>query len=140
MFATMFLACFASDTGLLRYASAGHETPLLRKGDHCLRLDAKGPAMGLFQGATYELRDVQLDPGDVLVIFSDGIIDARSPSGDPFGMDRLESMLLAMSDSLTADQIASEIKTNVSEHINDADQFDDMTLMVMRFTKPRVLR
>jgi serine phosphatase RsbU (regulator of sigma subunit) len=140
MFATMFLACFASDTGLLHYVSAGHETPLLRKGDHCLRLDAKGPAMGLFQGATYELRDVQLDPGDVLVIFSDGIIDARSPSGDPFGMDRLESMLLAMSDSLTADQIASEIKTNVSEHINDADQFDDMTLMVMRFTKPRVLR
>ena len=42
--------------------------------------------------------------------------------------------------TVPADQIASEIKTNVSEHINDADQFDDMTLMVMRFTKPRVLR
>jgi serine phosphatase RsbU (regulator of sigma subunit) len=54
-------------------------------------------------------------------------------------MDRLESMLLAMSESLTADQIASEIKASVSEHIHDADQFDDMTLMVMRSTTPRVM-
>jgi serine phosphatase RsbU (regulator of sigma subunit) len=136
MFATMFLACFTSDTGLLSYVSAGHETPLLRKGNRCLRLDAQGPAMGLFDGATYELRDIQLDPGDVLVIFSDGIIDARSPSDDAFGMDTLEAMVLAMPDSLTADQIASRIKANVASHIHDADQFDDMTLMVMRYVQP----
>lgn len=135
MFATMFLACLTPGSGQLSYVSAGHETPLLRKGDHCLRLEAPGPAMGLFDGASFELREIQLDPGDVLVIFSDGIIDARSPSGESFGIDQLESMLLAMPESLPADQIAIQIREKVSAHIHDADQFDDMTLMVMRYTK-----
>jgi serine phosphatase RsbU (regulator of sigma subunit) len=135
MFATMFLACFSPNTGTLSYVSAGHEPPLLRKGDQCLKLDAQGPAMGLFEGATYELRDIKLDPGDILVIFSDGIIDARSPSGESFGMDHLESTLLALPDSMTADQIAAEIKAKVYAHIHNADQFDDMTLMAMRFVQ-----
>jgi sigma-B regulation protein RsbU (phosphoserine phosphatase) len=132
MFATMFIARFCPSSGRLSYVSAGHEAPLLRRGSQCQRLDAPGPAMGLFPGAVYELGHVQLEPGDALVVFSDGIIDARSPADESFTLDRLEDLLLTMAEHLTADQIADEIRSRVKAHMNGASQFDDMTLMVMR--------
>ena len=132
MFATMFLAHFCPATGRLSYVSAGHEAPLLRQGGACQRLEGSGPAMGVFPGATYDLGHADLGPGDVLVVYTDGIIDARSPANVSFAIEGLEASLLALPDGLSAGQIADAIRADVRRHIDTAAQFDDMTMMVLR--------
>ena len=132
MFATMFLAHFCPATGRLSYVSAGHEAPLLRQGKICHRLTGSGPAMGIFQGAGYALGHAQLGTGDVLVAYTDGIIDARSPANVSFAIEGLEASLLALPEGLGAGQIAEAIRADVRRHVDTAAQFDDMTMMVLR--------
>jgi sigma-B regulation protein RsbU (phosphoserine phosphatase) len=94
MFASLFLGLLDPDTGSLRYVNGGHEPPVIfnRKGiKKCL--EPTGPVVGIIPGASYGVEQAQLDPGDCLIAYSDGVTDAVNRNSDQFGEDRLLSLL-----------------------------------------------
>lgn len=83
----MFWTQFDPDTRLLHFINAGHVRPLLFKANRrpMMRLDHTGPGLGVFPNATYSQGSVSLDPGDILVMYSDGIVEVRDESDENFG-------------------------------------------------------
>jgi sigma-B regulation protein RsbU (phosphoserine phosphatase) len=133
MFATVFIAAVNKKTGLVNYVCAGHESPVVRRSTGLEMLAAvSGPAIGLFAGSEYSVASTTLTPGDVLVIYSDGLIDARSPGNEGWGVQRLRALLDAI-DVESSSQMMRAIVTSVDDHMAGADQFDDLTVMVFRW-------
>ena len=87
-FATMFYGAVTAD-GHLSYCNAGQEPPLVIAQDGTTWLETGGPVLGLLTIATYEFATVVLEPGDLVVVCSDGVTEARNLAGDEFGRDRL---------------------------------------------------
>ncbi|HET7620158.1 MAG TPA: SpoIIE family protein phosphatase [Vicinamibacterales bacterium] len=89
-FISFFYCVLDAPTRTLSYANAGHHPPMLVRADGAIeRLDSGGPVLGVFPNATYEQAQVVLGPGDRLVLFTDGIIEARSEADEEFGDERL---------------------------------------------------
>src|SRR3712207_2396285 len=94
-FATLFLALYEDSTRALRYTNAGHNAPLLVRADGALeRLDTGGMMVGAFDFARYEEGRTALRPGDLLVVFSDGLSEAQNPLGEEYGEQRLSDFVL----------------------------------------------
>lgn len=105
-FITAFYAVLCPETGQLQYGNAGHDSPILSLKEHgyCTSLDITGPALGLDPGVSYFTRSLSLAPGDLLLLFTDGITNAarRVPGPDGwvdelFGRERLEELVAALS-------------------------------------------
>ena len=89
-FVTLFCCTFDARTGMLRYVNAGHCPPVLLRGqDTILRLDAGGPVLGMFSAARYESGQVMVEAGELLVVYSDGIVEASDDHDQEFGEERL---------------------------------------------------
>ncbi len=86
--------------------------------------------LGVVSEAGYVNRSLQLDPGDALVLFTDGVTDAENPAGDDLGSRRLVTRLARLHGA-TADDITATIEREVLAHIGDATVADDVTLMVV---------
>ena len=93
-FVTLFYSVYDADTRLLRFCNAGHNPPVLVRRDGSIeRLAAGGTVAGVFDEATFETGRVQLEAGDRLLLYTDGVTEARSPEGVEFGDDRLIAAL-----------------------------------------------
>jgi len=133
-FVTAFLGAWDPVTKILSYARAAHNPPLLyRRADgSMIELSAaSGLPLGLFSQATYNESTVQLSPGDVVVMFSDGIVEAESAAGEQFGIGRLRS-ITASAAAGPAREIVAAIRSAVREHENGGRPDDDQTLFVVR--------
>jgi len=114
----------------LTYTNAGHNPPMLvRATGEALRLDQGGGLVGVFPESVYEQGEVSLDPGDRLVLFSDGISEAENASADPFSEDRLLSIVVA-NRTLDATSLRRKIVSAVSDFSGGLLQ-DDATLLVV---------
>jgi sigma-B regulation protein RsbU (phosphoserine phosphatase) len=134
-FATLFFGVLDPETGALGYVNAGHDPPVIvGQGGVKERLTRTGPAVGLFPDADYEIRQSRLDPGDVLLAFTDGVTDARDPGGAFFGEARL--LALAQQPCPSAEAMLSRITGSVVAHIASANQFDDITMSAVRRAGP----
>ncbi|MFM7267878.1 MAG: PP2C family protein-serine/threonine phosphatase [Cyanobium sp.] len=133
MFATIFLGAYRPETRLLSYISAGHEPAIILKADHTTLLleGVNGPAVGVFPGSTFSHSQIQLEPGDVVVLYSDGFPDARSPDDRRWTTEQLLRSLESLPQGLNVQEICQSIRLAANQHIKDASQFDDMTLMVL---------
>lgn len=132
MFATLFFGVLHPTTGLLNYVNGGHESPVILGANGVkARLKPTGPAVGIFPDREFGIQQVQLEPGDILVAYTDGVTDARNPSGQFFG----ESKFLALLQPDSATNLLDRIEVNVNAHIADADQFDDITLLAVQRLK-----
>ncbi|MEO8189969.1 MAG: SpoIIE family protein phosphatase [Acidobacteriota bacterium] len=131
MFATLFFGVLDPATGLLTYINGGHEPPILMTaaGD-VTRLPPSGPALGLLPDQGFEVRCVQMRAGDLLLGFTDGVTESRSPSREVFGEDRLFA-LLSSGDS-SAGSLLARIEAAVSEHAAGEESFDDVTMIAVR--------
>ena len=128
-------ACVAADpaAGRLLYAGAGHPPPLLwRARDQTIReLQGGGPILGRFRRALYSETAEPLEPGDRVVLFTDGIPEARDRSGEPFGDARLQEHLAGHA-GLGADALAGSILERISAWTGRSGGFeDDLTLIVL---------
>jgi steroid delta-isomerase-like uncharacterized protein len=130
-FATVLYATLSCD-GRLTYCNAGHNPPLLF-GSRGLRrrLESGGLIVGAFQEATFEEETMQLDPGDTLVVFSDGISEALNADGEEFGEDRLISCLDANRE-LTPAGLLECVLEKVRVFRAEAAQNDDLTVLILR--------
>ncbi|MGE0128054.1 MAG: PP2C family protein-serine/threonine phosphatase [Blastocatellales bacterium] len=135
-FITFFYAEFDEQRSALRYTNAGHNPPLLFRGgrktkERIKRLEVGGTVLGLFCDAEFEEDEIQLESGDALVAFTDGLIEARSPLGEEFGEDHLIEVLLKHG-HLPAAQIESAILRAVEDWTAEAEQEDDLTLLILK--------
>lgn len=117
----------------MSYLSAGHESPFIVGASRLEMLDkVSGPAIGIFDAAKYSIFSARLQPGDALVVYSDGLTDARSPANEGWGVVSLRE-LLKIAPRDTAAQLMASIVSSVDQHMAGADQFDDLTIMVFKW-------
>ena len=127
MFATLFFGVLDGASGRMSYVNAGHDAPaLLRGGEVLRRLAPTGPAVGLLPGLEWGFETVELEPGDTLLAFTDGVTDARAPDGSMFGEDRL---FATAAGGAAPAALVDRVETAVRAHIAGAAQFDDITLL-----------
>ena len=134
-FVTLFYAVLCPD-GRLTYCNAGHNAPMLvSEVSGVQRLETGGMVIGLFDGISFEEASVTMQPGDFIVIFSDGVSEAMDANGQKFGDDRLLESLAAM----TAIEVEPRLKhvfASVSTFTAGADQNDDVTAMIVGYRGP----
>ena len=131
-FATLFLALYDDDTRLLRYTNAGHNAPILVNGDGTVeRLVSSGTVVGAFDDARYDESHALLGEDALLVIFSDGISEARSPSDEEYGEDRLVRFAVA-NRALQAGALCSALFAEVDSWSGPQERGDDQTLVIVK--------
>jgi serine phosphatase RsbU (regulator of sigma subunit) len=133
-FATVVYGALAPD-GRLTYSNAGHNPPLLIRGHLVQRLETGGLILGLFPQAVYEEETIELEPGDVLVIFSDGVTEAFNNAGEEFGEPRLLACLNAHRACEPA-ELLQKVLSSVRQFAATAAQSDDVTALVLRYRNP----
>ena len=132
LFVTMFYAILDTRTGETHYANAGHNLPLHARGNGDLAsLAGSGMAIGVFEPIEPPLREFFVAPGDALMLYTDGLVDALNSSGQEFGMERLTSAFHAAS-PLSAAEIVDMVMTAVREHTGGEVPFDDQTVVVIK--------
>jgi len=121
------------DAGLRRLSlvNAGHPAVLIANGSTLTRLEASGPALGLISAGQFAAHDLTLEPGALLVAYTDGVSEARSEDDDEFGEERLAA-LLAANGQLPAAQLCSGILDAVRRHRGSRQDQDDVTVLVVR--------
>jgi sigma-B regulation protein RsbU (phosphoserine phosphatase) len=135
-FVTMFLAVFDPMTGALHYVNAGQNPPILRRVSGALeRLTSGGVALGMFELSAYTAGDTWLAPGDVLVLYSDGITEAENKQGVFFDESGLEEVINRhwWEDAAT---LGKAIVTSVEGHATDTRLADDLTVLAIRRPMP----
>jgi len=134
-FATLFYAILGPG-GELVFSNAGHNPPVvLRRRDVVQRLETGGLMLGPFKGATFDEERVVLEPGDVLVVYSDGVTDAERPDGEQFGEERLLECL-AGPPLATVEAVRDRLLDAVKTFASDRPLFDDVTVLAVRYLGP----
>ncbi len=130
-FLTLFLATLDED-GTLTYSNAGQNPPFLVSHGVVVRLDVGGTLVGAFEDATYVEETRKLNPGDTVVLFSDGVTDATSEDGVDLGDERLAAVIDVAADG-SPDDILRSLFDAVDEFARGAEQQDDLTAVVVRY-------
>jgi sigma-B regulation protein RsbU (phosphoserine phosphatase) len=133
-YATFFYAQIDERLRQLRYVNAGHNPPCLLRcsADQSIEeLPAGGTVIGLFPQTSYEEGVLDLQPGDVLIAFTDGVTEALNPSEEEFGDERLKN-LLRRSAHLPVDEMASMIASELKSWMDTAAQYDDLTFILVK--------
>ncbi len=119
--------------GKLSYLNAGHNPPfLIRKSGDSIELEAKGMVLGVIEPAVLEERTTDLQSGDVLCLYTDGVTEAHSPGGELFGEDRLRNTLITNRDTDAENILLSVMKT-VTSHTANLPRSDDLTLLIVKY-------
>ncbi len=130
-YATLFLARYEPATRTLRWVNAGHNPGLLLSGEGLTLLESGGVPVGMLPGVTHPEERTSLAPGDLLVLYSDGITEANDPAEEEFGMERL-TRLVRRGVSLPAAQLSASIFDEVSRFAAGQPQYDDQTVLLAR--------
>jgi serine phosphatase RsbU (regulator of sigma subunit) len=133
-FVTMFYAQVDPWAGRVTYVNAGHDSPLLMRRDGEVEmLEAGGLVLGVLRDARYEEGQVRLGPGDALVLYTDGAVDAADSSGAEFGIERVnEAARAALADTGSASAAAQTILSAIEDYASGGTRRDDVTIMVVR--------
>ena len=133
-FITFFYAIYDPATGLLQFVNAGHLPPVVRRADG--RFDpviadaGHGLALGMFESATYQTSQLTIGPGDMLVLYTDGITEAENPEGKAFEESGLEAVIARTAGSDPV-EVGRAILAAVDSHAADARLGDDLTALVI---------
>jgi serine phosphatase RsbU (regulator of sigma subunit)/predicted ester cyclase len=134
VFVTCFYAVLEPGDGRLRYANAGHSLPCCWHEATATKLRARGMPLGLMPGMNYEEKEWILAPGDGMLLYSDGLIEAHDPRHEMFGTPRMEGFVSEHTDSATLiESLLAELKQFTGEAW---EQEDDMTLLALQRLKP----
>ncbi len=132
MFVTLFFCILDPEQGTITYVNAGHNPPLLVRHDGTVHsLSMTGMALGADPQESYEQRTLGLCPGDLLVLYTDGVTEAEDSSQLQFGEERLAEVS-RRERSRPAGEVLASIQAAVSAHTGAMPQFDDMTMVVLK--------
>ena len=134
LFVTAWLGIVTLSTGELKYASAGHEYPAFSKGgrNFFILKERNSPPLATMEGLKFNGGEVELQEGDVIYVYTDGVTEATDSEKELFGLDR---MLDALNTDVNADpkQIDTNVRTAIDAFVKDAPQFDDITMLTFRY-------
>ena len=146
-FATLFCAVYNATTRQLTYVNAGHNPPLLfhsvskktsstttyseKETNRITRLEGSGTVLGMFPEGIYKQKQLILNPGDTLIIYTDGVTEAQDSQGREFGEKRLAD-LIRMQFSLSPARLQKQLLTSVQEFVGTGPILDDLTLLLIR--------
>jgi sigma-B regulation protein RsbU (phosphoserine phosphatase) len=130
MFATLFFGVLDPETGKMAYINGGHE-PLLIVNRSGVResLKATGPVVGMMPAMQFKVQEVNIETGEILIGYTDGVTEALSPEKRFFTKKRFLSLL--EKPASTATELIEQIRTDLFNHINNAPQFDDITMIAV---------
>jgi serine phosphatase RsbU (regulator of sigma subunit) len=133
MFVTLFYGLLDTESGRLRYTSAGHNPPLLYRlaAGTFDELRTPGIALGVLEEITLHEAEIDLDSGDVLVCYTDGVTEAIDDAQNEFGVERLRRVIMLHAGEDVA-QIVGAILEAVEQHGRGQPPFDDVTLVVIK--------
>jgi serine phosphatase RsbU (regulator of sigma subunit) len=133
LFITMFYARLDPLSGQLTYVNAGHNPPLLYRpaSGEMTALTGTGMALGLDDDARYRQRTVQIEPGDILLLYTDGVTEAFDAGQEQFGMERLEELLRQNGQSSPA-ELVSNLEAAVDAFTGGGHPSDDITLLIVK--------
>ncbi|HEX9005723.1 MAG TPA: PP2C family protein-serine/threonine phosphatase [Bacteroidota bacterium] len=134
-FIAFLLAALDQASGTVTFANAGQTRPMLRTDGHLQTLDSVGVhfPLGMREDTVYEGRELQLRPGDMLVMLTDGFTDAMNAKEEQYGLERIERLLVDPSlADVPARQVIEAIRTDVGLFAGDTPQHDDMTIVVIK--------
>jgi sigma-B regulation protein RsbU (phosphoserine phosphatase) len=135
-FVTLFVGVLDPASGALSYVNAGQNPPLVRRGDGSYdSLRDGGVAVGMFEQATYQAGTARLEVGDVLVMFSDGVVEAEDQAGQPFDDAGVRGVVDHTSWS-SSKELSWALFAAVQRHTDDRRLMDDLTTLVARRTPP----
>lgn len=133
MFVTLFYAVFDSDTRHIHYSNGGHNQPIVFRADGSVyELEtSRGVALGVARGIEFESSSLELQPGEVLVLYTDGVNEAERGDGSFFGMERLMQAFDGKPPPKNAKQVTETIFAKVREFTDGNEQSDDITCLVL---------
>ena len=132
MFATAIFLLLDVKSKKLKVCNAGHHSMLIRRGDREILETGKagGIPLGIVENASYIEEEVQLFPGDVVFLYSDGVVEPMNDQNEQFGMDRLQSIIIESNGM--PEEILEKVDVAIQTFTRDAPQFDDMTFLAFK--------
>lgn len=132
MFATLFFGILNPETGTVSYVNAGHNPPLIIGANKEVKARLHNTAMpiGMFPDVDFGIEVAQLDPGDMLLAFTDGVTEAKNLADELYTDERLEALMAAAPDS--AEALLASVQADVKLHVGNAPQSDDITMLALR--------
>ncbi len=133
-FVTAWLGILELSTGHLAFASAGHEYPAMcrREGNFEIFRDRNSPPLGSMENLTFHTNERDLEPGDIVFIYTDGVTEATNSSRQLFGSERMLDALNGC-DRSSLVEIDRNLRKSIDDFVRDAPQFDDITMLGLRF-------
>ena len=138
MFVTVWMGIMDLKTGVMRCVNAGHEYPAIRHGSGLFETlkDTHRPPLGAMEDLTYEEYELQLEAGDVLYVYTDGVPESINTKEEQYGTDRMLITLNSNSGGSMAELLA-DVKADMDLFVGEAEQFDDITMMGFRYNGPQ---
>jgi sigma-B regulation protein RsbU (phosphoserine phosphatase) len=138
MFITVWTAVLEISTGKVVAANAGHEYPVLRHAGQNFEVlkDKHGFVIGGMEGMKYKEYEFTMEPGSTLFVYTDGVPEATAENGELFGMDRMVESLNSDPDA-SAQQILANVRASVDGFVGEAEQFDDLTMLCIKYFGPQ---
>lgn len=131
MFASVVYAEISPDVSLVRLVNAGHIPPIVVRRGHVTQLEKGGPALGLMHQAAFPEERVTLDPGEFMVMYSDGLTEMRTSEGEFYGEGRLRTVLSECA-PFTADVIGERLINEVDRFRGEARAHDDISIVILK--------
>lgn len=139
MFVTAWLGILNTETGVLKYANAGHNAPLIRKGDGRYEyLKTKhGFVLAGMDGIRYNQCELQMEPGDRIFVYTDGVTEAANSQDELFGEERLQAYL---NEHITDDveSTVTGLKSEIFRFADEREQFDDITMLLLNYRERKM--
>ena len=134
MFITVWVGVLEISTGKLTASNAGHEYPVIKRadGEFTLLKDKHGLVIGGMEGIKYKEYDLQLEPGDKIFVYTDGVPEATDADMNMFGTNRMLDALNADPDA-APEQILKNVRKAVDDFVAGVEQFDDLTMLCLKY-------
>ncbi|MBQ5388778.1 MAG: SpoIIE family protein phosphatase [Paludibacteraceae bacterium] len=134
MFVTAWLGILNTKTGQVQFANAGHNPPLVRHADGTYEYlkSRAGFVLAGMEGVRYRKNELTLAPGDAIYLYTDGVTEATNLNEELYGEERLQKVLDIYKDA-TPETICAEVKKDVDKFVGEAPQFDDITMLAIRY-------
>lgn len=131
-FIALNLAILDETNKRINYANGGQPYPILKRGAEVIEIENSDLPLGSMKRVVYESSTIELSDGDTLIFHTDGLIEALNADGEMYGTERFKQSVSQMPDNFSAEDIIQHIVDDVHEFVGDAEQYDDLTIVVIR--------
>ena len=131
-FIALNLAILDKTNKKINYANGGQPYPILKRGADVIEIENSDLPLGSMKKVVYESSTIELSDGDTLIFHTDGLIEALNTDGEMYGTERFKQLVAQMPDNYSAEEIIQHIVDDVHEFVGDAEQYDDLTIVVIK--------